>query len=313
MRGKTTGSLLLCTIVLLGLIVPSPARAGDLEQHLRDEYSGRTLVLRGFYQGGRLSYDSAGMLLGFAVPGDWTVSGFVRVTSLSLSGRRLTIEADRFFVLNDGEAFRFQQSGGKGNDKKAKKESRLRIEVDANGTAAAESAGAVLSKVFLTSQDRLADLVPDPWKPCVLAASTGKGGGEYKSCSFPAEFSAIPGVVYNLDESSALDQASIHEWKSQNRPHPRIGKGLSAPRLITHSNPEFSEEARSAKYQGVVIVSIHVDETGGTRNLRILHPVGMGLDQKAVQTVSQWRFNPAMKDGEAVDMDIAVEVDFHLY
>jgi TonB family protein len=282
-----------------------------VEQHLRDQYSGKTLVLHGFYQGERLRYDSAGMLTGSAVPGDWSVDGFVRVTSVSLSSRRLTIEADRLFVLNDGQAFRFHQSGGKGSDKKPKKESRLRLDVDADGTG--ETVGAALSKIFLISQDRLADLVPDPWKPCVLAASTGKGEGQYKSCRFTPEFSAIPGVAYSLDESSALDQASIREWKAQNGPHPRIGRGLNAPRLITHSNPEFSEEARSAKYQGTVIVSMHVDNTGQTRNLRIVHPVGMGLDRKALETVSQWRFDPAMRDGEPVDMDLAVEVDFHLY
>jgi len=234
------------------------------------------------------------------------------VTSVSLSSRRLTIEADRLFVLNDGQAFRFHQSGGKGSDKKPKKESRVRLDVDADG-ATGETVGTAFSKIFLTSQDRLADLVPDPWKPCVLAASTGKGGGQYKACGFPPEFSAIPGVVYSLNENSALDQAAIHEWKSQNSPHPRIGKGLSPPRPISHPDPGFSEQARRAKYQGVVIVSIFVDKTGETRNLRIVHPLGMGLDQKAVETVSKWRFDPAMKDGEAIDMDIGVEVDFHLY
>jgi protein TonB len=76
--------------------------------------------------------------------------------------------------------------------------------------------------------------------------------------------------------------------------------------------PEFSEEARSAKYQGVVLLSLVVDKNGQTRNVRIVRPLGMGLDQKAVEAVTTWRFTPAEKDGEPVAVEMAAEVNFHL-
>src|SRR4029077_5577860 len=135
--------------------------ADELEQHLRDKYDDKTLVLRDFYQGKRLRYDSAGMATGSPVPGDWTVNGFVRVTSLGLSGQRLTIQADRLSLVNSGQTFGFQQSGGKKKET-AKKASGLRIEVEVDPSGiTAEKADVVLSRIFLTAQDRFADLVPD--------------------------------------------------------------------------------------------------------------------------------------------------------
>jgi len=79
--------------------------ANELEQHLRDQYKGKSLVLRGFYHGQHLTYDSAGMPIGYAVPGDWTVDGLVRVTSISVSSDRLAIQADVLALINDGHAF----------------------------------------------------------------------------------------------------------------------------------------------------------------------------------------------------------------
>jgi TonB family protein len=92
----------------------------------------------------------------------------------------------------------------------------------------------------------------------------------------------------------------------------RIGKGV-APKPISTPAPSFSEEARRAKYQGVAVLSLLVDKTGQARNVRIVRPLGMGLDQKAVEVVSAWQFRPATKDGEPVDVLINVEVNFHLY
>ncbi len=62
-----------------------------------------------------------------------------------------------------------------------------------------------------------------------------------------------------------------------------------------------------------MVVSLILDKTGQPRNIRIVRPLGLGLDQNAVEDISMWRFDPAKKDGEPVNVEIAVEVDFHLY
>lgn len=266
-------------------IAPLQLRAvNEVEQHLRDQYAGKILVLRNFYQGERLDYDSAGLSVsGFAVPGDWTLDGFVRVTSIDLSGQRLTIQADRLFLDNSGQAFEFRQAGGKNKEKKAKKESRLRIEVEFDPAGvSSDKADSALSGIFLTARDHIADLVPDYWKSCVLAASTGKNKSKYSACSFPQEFAAIPGVIYSFDANSESAGAGAGGASGSEIPKFRIGKGVTAPRVIHQTEPAFSDQAREAKYQGVVIVSLVVDKTGQPRNIRIVRPLGLGLDQKAV-------------------------------
>jgi periplasmic protein TonB len=92
-----------------------------------------------------------------------------------------------------------------------------------------------------------------------------------------------------------------------------VGGGVSPPRVIYQVDPEFSEEARKAKYQGTCTLMLVVDTSGKPRNIRVASSLGMGLDEKAIEAVKQWRFEPSQKDGHAVPVEIAVEVEFHLY
>jgi len=92
----------------------------------------------------------------------------------------------------------------------------------------------------------------------------------------------------------------------------RIGGGVSAPVPIFNPEPEYSEEARKAKYQGTVVLQIVVDEEGMARDLKIISPLGLGLDEKAMEAVQQWRFRPAYLNGRAVAVAAVVEVNFRL-
>ena len=93
----------------------------------------------------------------------------------------------------------------------------------------------------------------------------------------------------------------------------RPGRGGTPPRPIYSPDPEFSEEARKAKYQGTCTLMIVVDTDGKPTNIRVVNSLGMGLDEKALETVRTWRFEPGLKDGHPVKVEMAVEVDFHLY
>jgi protein TonB len=92
-----------------------------------------------------------------------------------------------------------------------------------------------------------------------------------------------------------------------------VGGGVSAPRVVFQVDPEFSEEARKAKYQGTCTLMLVVDAAGRPTNIRVANSLGMGLDEKAIEAARKWRFEPAMKDGHPVSVEIALEVDFHLY
>jgi TonB family protein len=93
----------------------------------------------------------------------------------------------------------------------------------------------------------------------------------------------------------------------------RVGHGVSAPRGTYMPDPEFSEQARQAGYDGICVLELVVDAEGMPRDIKVTHPVGMGLDEKAREAVRQWRFKPGMKDGEPVAVRINVETNFHLY
>jgi TonB family protein len=93
----------------------------------------------------------------------------------------------------------------------------------------------------------------------------------------------------------------------------RVGGGVSAPRALDTPDPEYSEEARKAKYQGTCVLWLIVGPDGKPRDIKVARALGMGLDQKAIEAVRNWKFEPAMKDGKPVAVQINVEVNFRLY
>jgi periplasmic protein TonB len=93
----------------------------------------------------------------------------------------------------------------------------------------------------------------------------------------------------------------------------RVGGGISAPTATSSPDPDYTEEARRAKKQGTCVLWLIVDSTGHPRDIRVVRGLGFGLDAKALEAVQQWKFNPALKDGKPVDVQISVEVEFHLY
>jgi protein TonB len=92
----------------------------------------------------------------------------------------------------------------------------------------------------------------------------------------------------------------------------RIGGGVSSPSLVFKVEPEYSEEARKAKFQGTVVLYVVVDEKGNPRDLRVVRPLGLGLDEKAIEAVQKWRFRPGFLNGKAVAVAATVEVNFRL-
>jgi protein TonB len=88
--------------------------------------------------------------------------------------------------------------------------------------------------------------------------------------------------------------------------------GVSAPSLLFKIDPEYSEEARKAKYSGVVILSLEVDQTGRARHLQVSKGIGLGLDERALEVVKQWRFKPGLKNGKPVIVRAQIEVNFRL-
>jgi len=92
-----------------------------------------------------------------------------------------------------------------------------------------------------------------------------------------------------------------------------VGGGVSTPRVLYDPDPEYSEEARQAKYQGTVVLWVVIGSDCRAEQIRPQRALGMGLDEKAMEAVRKWGFQPAEKDGHPVALQVNVEVNFRLY
>lgn len=122
-----------------------------------------------------------------------------------------------------------------------------------------------------------------------IGSGSGGGVGSGKGGGFgPGEGGGVGGGVY------------------------RVGGGVTAPIVLSKKDPEYSEEARKAKYQGTVLLSIEVSPSGTASNIKVVRSLGLGLDEKAIDAVKQWKFKPGYKDGKPVTVAATIEVNFRL-
>jgi TonB family protein len=92
----------------------------------------------------------------------------------------------------------------------------------------------------------------------------------------------------------------------------RVGSGVTAPALLHKLEPSYSVEARAAKVQGTVVLSVVIGTDGAARDIQLRKGVGYGLDEQALDAVTQWTFKPGMRDGMAVPVQASIEVNFRL-
>ena len=122
-----------------------------------------------------------------------------------------------------------------------------------------------------------------------IGSGSGGGVGSGKGGGFgPGEGGGVGGGVY------------------------KVGGGVTAPVVIFKKDPEYSEEARKAKYQGTVLLAIEVSPDGRATNIRVVRSLGLGLDEKAMEAVKLWKFKPGYKGGQPVTVAATIEVNFRL-
>lgn len=141
--------------------------------------------------------------------------------------------------------------------------------------------------------------VGDPSSLFTNWRSDGKGG---------------PGGIGNSGCCDGIgNSVGPHVGEGPPGPYPAGHNGVTVPELIYSPEPSFSDEARKAKFQGIVLLMLVVGKDGRPYNIRVRQSLGMGLDEKAIEAVKNWRFRPATLKGQPVDTQIGVQVDFHLY
>jgi TonB family protein len=136
----------------------------------------------------------------------------------------------------------------------------------------------------------------------VKLASNGQGGGSGIGTGYGGGIGSGNGNGYGPGSGGNTGGGLYH-----------VGGGVSEPVPLNTVDPEFSDEARRNKYQGIVVVSLIVDAQGNPQNPKVVRPLGMGLDEKALEAVMKYKFKPAMSNGKPVPVMINVEINFRIY
>ena len=137
---------------------------------------------------------------------------------------------------------------------------------------------------------------------CAIATAAVLGAVLDVTCIAQGEAS---GGQSNPAAAGAEPQSAQHVY--------RVGRGVTAPKPWKRVDPEFSAQARKDKTQGVVLLSMVVGADGLPHDIQVVRSLGHGLDEKAIEAVSQWRFEPGTKDGEPVPVAVMVEVNFRRF
>lgn len=292
MHRRSLQLIVLATACIANLLRAS-AQASEIEEQLKAEYQGKVLTLRHFYEGPKLHFDSRGQIVGDTTIGPWTVDGQIKVKEIHLQGRTLELKGRRVFLFFDVTTNRMKDAIGIttsdpmskefpqfGGEQWQEFEKSADVEVALALVSAPKNEKEVVSAidtVFLAPDDDLAEVVPESWQYFVPRQE-----GKFSTFSTRDD-------VY------------------------KVGHDVSPPRAVYAPDPEYPEAARQASFQGTTLLWLVVTPDGSVRNVRIVRPRGLGLDEKAVEAVSIWKFEPARKDGRPVAVQINVEVTFRLH
>lgn len=250
------------------------------QQSIQARLEGPFLMLRGMYDGDKLTFDAQGRLKQLAGVIPFSLSA-VRVERVKLSGGKLEIEGRR-----EGLEFAAPEMRGEPMTVSAAPWSQNdRIEVTIKfDQHHAQDLYPLLDKIFSRGlDDAVVPGAPDYWQPWLRH------------------------WLHPDDPADRLRAVIAEDGGASCR-----GDGFTPPRLLNSVEPDFSDAARMARYEGVVVVHMTVDESGRPQRIFIVRPLGMGLDDNAVNAVRQYEFNPGTKDGEPLACESNVEVSFRL-
>ena len=135
----------------------------------------------------------------------------------------------------------------------------------------------------------------------------------------PRNVHVLRGVGMGLDENAvvAVKQYTFQPAMEGGKPVPvelnvEVNFQIFVdPPKVLHSVPlELTDEARANHATGTILVNLIVDTNGNPTNVYILHGVGMGMDQKAMEAIKQYKFAPFLKDGQPVAQPTTIQLKF---
>ena len=279
------------TTAILALFVATvgsfaAAANGDLETALNIKYKDQILFLRHPAHSDSLKFNSAGELLTPAETGPWTVDGAIEIHELHLSPEKLTFQGARFL-------YGFELQGKQIRPYKVKDKSRDKAVVEIALEAplsSVEQADALIDRIFASHEADLISSAPQAWRYFLVR--------EYSK----------PELV-NRAQAAAPSEPDDEKPFT---PSKQEMKKMKPPRPVYTPDPAYSPTAKMWNVRGTMVLSAIIDKTGSVRHLRIIRPLGFGLDEQALNTVRTWKFAPATFDGAPVTVEMGIETNFDL-
>jgi TonB family protein len=264
------------------------------EEQLRAAYAGKIVTLRHFYSDTHLEFAPDGALKGASTVGPWTLDGQLLVNDVQLHEGKLRVQGRRLHLYYDSSSKDFRdyltvienlpepERQKLHEAEKSLLELAVEIDIDLPTTPLDwPTLANSMNGVFRAPGESMTSIVPEYWR-LYFAQKEGRP-----------------------QEMPKLSAAKIEVVKP--------GGPVTPPVVTFHPDPSYEEQARKSKYQGTSVLRMVVAEDGSVRDLQILTPLGLGLDEKAVDAVKTWKFEPARRGDQPVAVIIAVEVDFKLY
>ena len=289
-------------------LVSVPHTFADEATDLTQAYKGKVFIVRNFWHGDTLRYDSAGQRIGDANLGFWTIDGLIRIEKIETSGGQLRVGCKRMLLDVKSGAFDYADARGNRTDKQRE------IVIDlGQESPTRDFVEAVFSKIFISDASSFEDAVPEYWKQCVRTAvesAEQKRGG----CSLAPHFTELfaPASLTHGNQNPQAQLPAKAQSPAQSSGVYKSGPGISPPKVTYSPDPQYSRQARSAGREGICVLSLIVDPQGSPKNIEIARPLGFGLDEQAVSAVEQWKFNPARRGGQPVKVYANVAIQFHL-
>jgi TonB family protein len=278
-------------IFVLALLAPGFAKADQarIKSTLKSAYQNKVVILRRFYANRDLRFDASGKPVGKADPGYWSSDGMLQIKKISLDHGVLRIDGNS--IVN-----RFDSQMGAFTNVTTKNQVHIEVELEPSWQDAAP-VQQLLGKIFSSDMQDVADTLPEYWQWCLADGIHQDKTGNWR-CGNPSM------AETSDDPRSRLPDGTVVY---------RVKNGVTPPKLSKAPDPEYTEPARALRLQGTSVLWFVLDENGIPSRIRIVRPLGVGLDDRAVEAVRTWKFNPATLDGHPVPVQVNVEVNFRLY
>lgn len=273
LRRNTAFLALVCGI---SLAADAPDRT--LQDQLNDQYSNKVLFLRHAFASASQEYDSAGKARGHLQEGPWTFYERLLIKKIVLQEDKLELEGTRV-------VYRFDKDG----------ESLISIPIDesvkvaiklSNPLASVDQAVSLLGRVFAMTEKEVLNATPVHWRPYLAKQQS------------------------DTDGKSDVPRASGTASTGSDAGDGRTARAYKAPKVQFAPAPEFQAQN---DFQGVVVLRVIIESNGRIGKVKVVRPLGKGLDEEAIRAVKAWKFTPAMYEGKPVAVPVDIEVDFHLY